>query len=87
MIFSSIKYKAFIYDCRQNIGYNAVMCKILKTTLKAANFASTPINIIGISVLRIWTVLDLSLSFSKAAHSGTENRKKKYLMHSSWKFT
>lgn len=84
MIFSLLRYKAFIYDCRQNIGYNAVMCKILKTTLKSANFTSIPINIIGISVSRIQTVLDFSLSFSKAVPSGTEN--KKYLMHCSWKF-
>lgn len=52
------------------------MGKILKTTLRVANFTSIPINIIGISVSRIQTALDFSLLFSKAVPSGTENRKK-----------
>lgn len=55
---------------------NAVMCKILKTTLKVANFASIPIDRIGISVLRIQTVFYFSLLFSMAVPSGTENSKK-----------
>lgn len=52
------------------------MYKILKTTLKVANFTRIPINIISISVSRIQTVLDFNLLFREDVPSGTENRRK-----------
>lgn len=51
------------------------MCKILKTTLKVANFPNTTLKTKGVSAVRTQTVFNLNLLFSKAVPSGTENMK------------